>query len=85
MACTMEHTKTSMHKKKAATYSGQIIQCADVDLESYLEKIPKDESDRFWEKKSQMQGPVKQMRWRPWGWPPALQAQSQGVRSQYQW
>ena len=38
MACIMEHTKTSTHKKKAATYNGQIIQCADFDLESYLEK-----------------------------------------------
>ena len=56
MACIMEHTKTSTHKKKAATYGGQIIQCTDVDLESYLEKIPKDESDRFWEKKSQKAG-----------------------------
>ena len=56
MACIMEHTKTSTHKKKAATYDGQIIQCAEVDLESYLEKIPKDESDRFWEKKSQKVG-----------------------------
>ena len=53
MACITEHTKTSTHKKKAATYGGQIIQCADVDLESYLEKIPKDESR---EKKSQKAG-----------------------------